>query len=69
MRLFDHIVTGDTGIAELSNICYWLSYEADYVEIRDIKKPLHSRFVTRSDNVNIHYDYGADYYFFESCEC
>ena len=63
MNIYDHTVDGNTSNTELESICSWLAHEAYEIEIHEANI-LHKRRVGTCHDIDIYYDFGADYYFF-----
>jgi len=64
MKLYDHILQGHDA-TEQNAINHAMQVDWAGIEITEQDKPRHSRFIDNHNGINIYYDYGADYYFFE----
>ncbi len=66
MKLFDHHLQGWASNKDIENTVLFIVSNSDE-ESKEHDKPLHSRLfkVYTKQKINVWYDFGADYYFFE----
>jgi len=64
MKLFDFILEGDEATEENA---MGAVLGLDWMDINTTEqpKPKYAEYVNSNNGINIYYDYGADYYFFE----
>jgi hypothetical protein len=66
MKLYDHTLDGWASNKDIERTVRFISEYAEEVATEQ-NKPLHSRLfkVYKEQKINVWYDFGADYYFFE----
>lgn len=66
MKLYDHTLDGWASNKDIENTVRFISEYAEEVATEQ-NKPVHSRLfkVYKEQKINVWYDFGADYYFFE----